>query len=238
MMHYQYVDRIQQVKLLGKIKFMDTEQLQTKILNNLVNRDELQTKWDSLTPTDPDYMMYSPMPVGYHDTAEQHYLFQNLLVGFNPSQSILDIGCGRGDMANFITDFFGEPAPWTGIDHNPIMSDIAKQKYGYDTITGAFETTKLNNHDWVVASGVFTQRRCNTEDEDLRKVFSDIDILYNVANNVVAFNLLSPIKTKQHEGFLYIHPGLIMDMLIEKYQFVSIRHNYSKDVYTVLIYKF
>jgi len=63
-------------------------------------------------------------------------------------------------------------------------------------------------------------------------------MLYNIANHVVAFNLLSPINTKQHEGFLYIHPGLIMDMLVEKYQFVTLRHNYSKDVYTVLIYKF
>ena len=79
MMHYQFVDHIQQEKLLGKIKYMNAEQLQTKILNNLVNNDELHAQWDSLTPTDPDYMMHSPMPVGYHDTAEQHYLFQNLL---------------------------------------------------------------------------------------------------------------------------------------------------------------
>ena len=238
MMHYQFVDHIQQEKLLGKIKYMNAEQLQTKILNNLVNNDELHAQWDSLTPTDPDYMMHSPMPVGYHDTAEQHYLFQNLLVGFNPSQTILDVGCGRADMSNFITNFFGEPALYNGIDHNPIMADIAKQKYGYDVQVGAFETATLTNHDWVVASGLFTQRRCNTEDEDLRKVFSDIDILYNAATQVVAFNLLSPIKTTQHEGFLYIHPGLIMDMLVEKYQFVSVRHNYSKDVYTILIYKF
>jgi hypothetical protein len=34
-----------------------------------------------------------------------------------------------------------------------------------------------------------------------------------------------------------VHPGLIMDMLLEKYQFVNIRHNYSKDIYTVTIYK-
>ena len=59
MMHCQFVDHIQQVKLLGKIKYMDAEQLQTKILNNLVNNDELQAQWDSLTSTDPDYIMYS-----------------------------------------------------------------------------------------------------------------------------------------------------------------------------------
>jgi hypothetical protein len=113
-----------------------------------------------------------------------------------------------------------------------------KQKYGYDTITGAFETTKLNKHDWVVASGVFTQRRCDTEDKDLQKLFKDIELLYDIAGSVVAFNLLSPINNQHHEGFFYVHPGLVMDMLIEKYRYVTVRHNYANDVYTVLIYKF
>jgi SAM-dependent methyltransferase len=183
-------------------------------------------------------MLYSPKPVGYHDTNEQHYLFQNLLVGYLPSQTILDIGCGRADMCNFIDDFYGEHPAYTGIDHNPLMSDLAKQKYGYDTITGAFETAKLNKHDWVVASGVFTQRRCDTEDKDLQKLFKDIELLYDIAGSVVAFNLLSPINNQHHEGFFYVHPGLVMDMLIEKYRYVTVRHNYANDVYTVLIYKF
>lgn len=215
-----------------------TETAQNKISNILDPTNQQYLTWDSLQPTDPDYMMYSPLPVGYNTTSEQHYLFQNLLIGFNPNSSILDIGCGRGDMANFINDFYGEPAPWTGIDHNPIMSDLAKQKYGYDTITGAFETAKLNKHDWVVASGVFTQRRCDTEDADLQKLFSDIDILYNLATAVVSFNLLSPIRNKHHDGFFYVHPGLMMDLLIEKYRYVAVRHNYSNDVYTITIHKF
>jgi hypothetical protein len=90
----------------------------------------------------------------------------------------------------------------------------------------------------VVANGVFTQRRCETEDADLTKLFEDVDILYNVAQSVVSFNLLNPINNTIHEGFFYVHPGLIMDMLIEKYRFVTVRNNYSPDVYTVTIYKF
>jgi len=126
---------------------MDREQLKQRIINNLTNSDTDMQRWDSLQPSDPDYMMHSPKSVGYHETNEQLYLFQNLLVGFNPSQSILDIGSGRGDMCNFITQFFGEPAPWTGIDHNPIMADLAKEKYGYDTTIGV-STSSVN---WTFA---------------------------------------------------------------------------------------
>ena len=123
---------------------MEQQNLQDKILGIIDTATEEKQRWDDLTPTDPDYMMHSPKSVGYHETNEQLYLFQNLLVGFTPSQSILDIGSGRGDMCNFITEFFGELAPWTGIDHNPIMADLALEKYGYNTTIGAFETAKLN----------------------------------------------------------------------------------------------
>ena len=56
---------------------MEQQNLQDKILGIIDTATEEKQRWDELTPTDPDYMMHSPMPVGYHDTAEQHYLFQN-----------------------------------------------------------------------------------------------------------------------------------------------------------------
>jgi len=117
------------------------------------------------------------------------------------------------------------------------MVDLAKQKYNIKCQLGAFETAKLPKTDWVVSNGVFTPRRCETEDADLQKLFEDIDILYQSANVAVSFNLLNPINNTHYEGFFYVHPGLVLDMLIEKYQNVILRNNYSKDVYTVTIYK-
>jgi hypothetical protein len=216
---------------------MNQEKLVEKITENLSSSDKFD-KWDALEPGVADYMMYSPMPVGYNTTSEQRYLMQNLLVGFY-NASILDVGCGRADLYDFIVNFYPDlNFIYNGIDHNPLMTDIAKQKYGVECQTGAFESAKLTKSEWVVANGVFTQRRCETEDEDLRKLFEDVDTLYQTAINTVAFNLLNPINNTHHEGFFYVHPGLVLDMLIEKYQNVVLRNNYSKDVYTVQIYKF
>ncbi len=219
---------------------MDKEQLKQSIMDNLTNSDVELNRWDALQPTDHEYMMHSPIPVGYNTTAEQRFLMQNLLVGFGGG-SLLDIGCGRCDLYGVARDLAllnNDIILYNAIDHNPIMTQLGEAKWGLTDINvGAFETAKLNKHEWVVASGVFTQRRCETEDDDLRKLFDDIDTLYNLSTQVVSFNLLNPINTHHHEGFFYAHPGLVMDMLIEKYQFVNIRCNYSKDVYTVLIYK-
>ena len=216
---------------------MNSEKLTEKITENLSSSDKFD-KWDALEATDTDYMMYSPKSVGYNTTAEHRYLMQNLLIGFY-NNSILDIGCGRADLHDFIVNFYPDLSfVYHGIDHNPIMTDIAKQKYDIDCRTGAFETAELPKSEWVVANGIFTPRRCETEDEDLRKLFDDIDILYQTATSTVSFNLLNPINTVHHEGFFYVHPGLVLDMLIEKYQNVVLRNNYSKDIYTVQIYKF
>ena len=219
---------------------MDKIELTNKILDNLSNSDEEQLRWDTLKVTDPDYLMHSPLPVGYNTTTEQRYLMQNLLIGFSGG-SLLDIGCGRCDLygvASELASLNGDNILYDGIDHNPSMTQLGEQKWGLEGIrVGAFETAKLDSREWVVGSGLFTQRRCATEDDDLKKLFDDIDILYNLATAVVSFNLLNPINNTLHEGFFYVHPRLVMDMLIEKYQYVTVRNNYSKDVYTVLIYK-
>jgi SAM-dependent methyltransferase len=219
---------------------MDKDELTNMIIDNLSNSNEDRVRYDALDAKDPDYMMYSPTPVGYNTTAEQQFLMQNLLIGF-AGGSLLDIGCGRCDLygvASELASLNGEIVLYDAIDHNPNMTQLGEQKWGVNGVRiGAFETAKLEPSEWVVASGVFTQRRCATEDDDLKKLFDDIDILYNLSTRVVSFNLLNPINNTHHEGFFYVHPGLVMDMLIEKYQYVTIRNNYSKDVYTVLIYK-
>ena len=219
---------------------MDKDELTNLIIDNLSNSNEDQVRYDALDASDPDYMMYSPIPVGYNTTAEQRFLMQNLLIGF-AGGSLLDIGAGRCDLygvASELAALNGDIVLYDAIDHNPIMTQLGEQKWGLNDVrVGAFETAKLDPREWVVASGVFTQRRCATEDDDLKKLFDDIDILYNLSTQVVSFNLLNPINNTHHEGFFYVHPGLVMDMLIEKYQYVTVRNNYSKDVYTVLIYK-
>jgi SAM-dependent methyltransferase len=214
--------------------------IQNKIQELLYGNNPEHLRRDNLkAENDSDYMLYSPEVVGYNTTAEQQFLFQNLVLGLDASAStVLDIGCGRGDLYGFLRELWPDQIfGYTGVDHNPIMTDLGREKYGLDLINSSFETCTVSPHDWVVASGFFTQRRCETEDEDLHKLFKDVDKMYDIANRIVSFNLLSPINNTIHPGFFYVHPGLIMDMLIEKYQYVTVRHNYTKDVYTVSIYK-
>jgi SAM-dependent methyltransferase len=215
------------------------KQLQQKLQQLLFNGTPETEKYDNLDPAkDPDYMLNSPQVVGYNSTSEQNFLFQNLIIGLDSQvYTVLDIGCGRGDLYGYLRSIYDDVFGYTGVDMNPVMCDLAKQKYNLDIRCTTFEQADLKEHDWVLASGYFTQRRCNTEDEDLQKLFADVEKMYTLSTRAVSFNLLSPINNTLHEGFFYVHPGLVLDMMLEKYKHVNLRHNYSKDVYTVTIYK-
>lgn len=195
---------------------------------------------DSLTTKDPDYILNSPNAVGYESTQQQLSLFMNLITGYSPDTTILDIGAGRGDLYKFITELYEVPnINYYGIEQNPLLCNAANDKYNLELSNSIFSIdSSLPIKDWVVASGLYFSRQCSSEDKDLEKLINEVDLMYNAANMAVSFNLLSPIGNETHDGHFYVHPGLILDILIEKYQLVSVKHNYSNSVYTVTIYKF
>lgn len=202
--------------------------------------DEDTIKADALQAKDPDYLKNAPRAVGYETTQEQLSILLHILFGYSPDNSILDIGAGRGDLYNFIRDFYGAyPVDYMGIEQSPILCEIARTKYNISLKNIKFtRDTTLPKKDWVVASGLFFERKESSENKDLERLINEIDCMYNAANVAVSFNLLSPINNNLIDGQFYVHPGLIMDILIEKYQLVSVKHNYSNTVYTVTIYKF
>jgi hypothetical protein len=57
---------------------MKTKEVFEKVLQNLGNSPEELRKMGYVDSNrSEDYMMYSPLPVGYNTTAEQRFLMQN-----------------------------------------------------------------------------------------------------------------------------------------------------------------
>ena len=107
------------------------QSIQNKIQDLLYGNNPEYIRRDSLKAgTDPDYMLYSPEVVGYNSTTEQQFIFQNLIIGLDPTTwSILDIGCGRGDLYGFLKELYPVHIfGYTVIDHNPVMCNLAREK--------------------------------------------------------------------------------------------------------------
>ena len=217
------------------------DNIKDKIIKILSGQyDSATSEADAMTPSDPEYMKNSPMAVGFESTQEQMNLFLNLLFGFNPdTDNITDVGAGRGDLYGFIRDFYGSEPSYYGFERSPLLVDAAAEKWGLSLDNRDIDNMEhLPKKNWVVASGFFFERRHEREDDDLNYLLKVVDKMYESATTAVSFNLLSPINNEIHDGHFYVHPGLILDMFIEKYQLVNIRHNYSNTIYTVTIYKY
>jgi SAM-dependent methyltransferase len=115
--------------------------IQERLEKVLFGNDDEYKRLDSIQSSDPDFMKYNPNVMGYDSTAEQQYIYQNNTLGFDASLfSILDIGCGRGDLYGHLQQITDNNIfSYAGVDHNPIMQIIAKEKYNIDITCSSFE---------------------------------------------------------------------------------------------------
>lgn len=79
-----------------------------------------------------NYIYTDPQIVGFNSVEEQNAIYNEVLSFIDiEGKSILDIGCGRGDIINTLHQYLqGEiQFSYTGIEMNPLMCDIANELY-------------------------------------------------------------------------------------------------------------
>src|SRR5690349_18585775 len=75
--------------------------------------------------------------------------------------SILDFGCGFGDMFDYINEKGFKDVSYTGIDINDNFINIARQRHekGAEFILGnLFELPTVKTFDFILSSGVFNHK--------------------------------------------------------------------------------
>lgn len=129
--------------------------------------------------------------VGWRSHRNQEARFEVLLKYVKSGDSILDYGCGVGDLSKFIKD---KGLDYIGIDINDGMVEIAKKKYPenqFFTMNSAFDFEKYD-YDWFVASGVFSNYMT------VKEMISVIKPAFDKANKGLAINFLLSEKIYPH----------------------------------------
>ena len=112
----------------------------------------------------------SPESVKARDKHQQEERFSNLisLTEIKESDSVLDIGCGSAELLKYLRGkgFKGE---YYGIDFISDFVNHAKKEFNNDSKAFFDEKNILvddfeNKFDWVVLSGVFNDKRGNSEE--------------------------------------------------------------------------
>jgi len=199
-------------------------------------------------PTDcsDEYLFTDPKINGWSSITEQELCFYGLLWLYNPTQSILDVGCGRADLYGYLrTIYTNNEIDYIGIDTNSNILQIAERKYpilqkhliNSDILAYNLEFPDYKR-DWVFASGIFNLQEHSDQIEYIKLT---IDNMMHHANVGIAFNLLtadlSSLPELERTRWIQHDPGFWLDYLIKKYTKVISRSDYMKGDITFIILK-
>ncbi len=171
---------------------------------------------------------YSPKSLGW-DKGKQDIRFQILIDFFNcRNKSILDIGCGFGDINRVLTSLYPGEYEYLGID---LIEDFileAETRYQHPNIKfelGDFLESKFNRKfDIVLASGIFNHKMRNTDQYGF--INDVIKKAYSLSMEGLAFDFLSDKVDFRHEHTFHSCPSEILSIAYKYSRNIILRNDY------------
>jgi len=168
----------------------------------------------------------------------QSYYFDFLLrlEGFDKNDSILDVGCGYGDLFKFLKQQ-GWSGQYTGVDINKELIEEGRIKYpDADLRVLDLQEEKIDgNYDWCVSAHVLTS---STEDVSyINHLFEMVSIMFELSNKGISFNLLSPLV--DYTNPIHARPPIeeIIPLITKLTNRFSVSHDYMPYEYVISCYK-
>ncbi|MBU0679620.1 MAG: class I SAM-dependent methyltransferase [Verrucomicrobia bacterium] len=173
--------------------------------------------------------------IGWGDERQQKLRFAVLTaMGEMNGRSILDVGCGFGDMIDYLKNR-GLDVEYTGVDINPAILEVARERHPdarfecRDIVTAPFD----EQFDYVFQSGAFNHRV-----EDNREfVWSMMQEMYRLCRRGMAFNLLTSYVDYQDDSLFYFRPEDYLPLAKKLSRYVTLRHDYPLYEFTLQIFR-
>jgi len=193
---------------------------------------------------DPDYIKNSPEVVGFDDRDQQMDMYDIATEMVEPGESVLDFGCGRGDLSEFLYRRDGEVPNYKGIDINEPLINTGVQKYAPDINIECKDWNSLDlqyQANWCVNIGSLCTRYDGSLKDDFEVVTTTMDKMMNLCTMgsvLVLFSSYMPKEVREDE-FLITDPREVFDYAMKKYGQdtgnVLLDHSYSDSAYKITI---
>jgi SAM-dependent methyltransferase len=171
--------------------------------------------------------------VGWHSRLQQlTYLAALTEIGVGASHSILDVGCGQGDLYGLLAAR-GFGGRYTGVDLSPELVASARERFpAASFIFGDVLEVELDEHDFVLASGLFDYR---TSDSPAR-LRATLRRMFRLARLGLAWNMFAEAPPERLD--LYHEP--LADLLAfcdELSPHFTLRRDYDPGHLTIYLYQ-
>lgn len=137
--------------------------------------------------------------------------------------TVVDYGCGSGDLYAFLNEE-GYQFKYIGLDCNPQMIDIARERHGDHFAVIQIDEVKFDEVDYVFASGIF-----QFLDKGFGKYHQSlISKLFDRSKMALAVNFLSSLRAtkEKSEIEMYFQPTKIVELAASICDFWCIDHSY------------
>ncbi|MCO4798662.1 MAG: class I SAM-dependent methyltransferase [Colwelliaceae bacterium] len=188
----------------------------------------------------------SPLAVQHINSDSQYKRFEILSAIDNNAKSIIDLGCGLGDMYQYLQNNKYDGC-YLGLDFLADFIKLANNKFDSSNNKNVnFQVCDLSKddmpsgYDYILLSGVFNNKMENNKEfmlNTLKKMFSS-------ANKGIAFNAMSTYVDYQDEQLYYSDPLEVFDYCKRHLSSaVTLKHDYlvkSNSIpyeYTIYVYK-
>ncbi|MDQ6965833.1 MAG: class I SAM-dependent methyltransferase [Mariprofundaceae bacterium] len=181
-----------------------------------------------------EYAEDSVKALGYRGVDSQVKRFEALAgVGDLNGCSLLDVGCGHGDLKGFLDEHFHDFS-YVGIDQMAEFIERARSLYGQRPscyfCVADFSEAELPRADYVFASGVLGYRCAESG-----YYFTMIEKLFRAARRAFAFNMLDVESFPQHPLLVGHDADEVMAFCKGLSPDVQLVRGYLEDDFTVLM---
>ena len=162
----------------------------------------------------------------------QHRRFAVLTEVVEPGSSVMDVGCGLGDLLEYLRLQRGFTGAYLGLDFVPEFIEHARRRFADDDgarfeLFDARHDSFANPYDYVLISGTFNNLVTDSS-AHLEWIHRTVERAFAAANTAVAFNNLS-IHVNQYEPDLfYSDPADMLTWCAERCtRRITLRHDYN-----------
>lgn len=177
---------------------------------------------------------YDPKTLGW-TKGKQGIRFSILTsIGNMKNSSVLDIGCGFGDLYGFLR-YNKMNCKYLGLDLNPNLLEYGKMRYPNATFE-VFDIEKDSfdkKYDWIIISGLLNYERKNPY-EFIEFVLKKT---YSFCKHGLAIDFISDYVDFKKKNINYVEPEKILKICMSITSRVVLRHDYMPFEFCVYLYR-
>lgn len=190
--------------------------------------------------------MHGPTPKGvdwnnYEGQSERFYQLCKLIQNKANPFTMLDIGCGYGELLNWLDLNSYAFQRYTGVDLSPTMIESARTVHGINPRYSFYVSAgPYPCHDYCVASGIFNVKMEIDVETWEANIFRTLHGMNESSSSGFAFNLLTAYSDpeRQRNDLYYGDPSRFFEYSIKHFsRNVALIHDYDMFEFTVIVRK-